>query len=71
MNVKQSTRASLRTFAHAYANKYMCIINYMCGIRRARHFSQKELSEVLTDDIPHIALQEAALTKKILATTVE
>ena len=27
-------------------------------------------NEVLTDVTPHIALQEAALTKKILATTV-
>ena len=27
-------------------------------------------SEALTDATPHIALQEAALTKKILATTV-
>ena len=27
-------------------------------------------SQVLTDGIPHVALQEPALTKKILATTV-
>ena len=39
----------------------------MCGIRGACHFSQNgwELSEVLTDATSYIALQEAALTKKI------
>ena len=42
-----------------------------CGIRRVCHFSQngRELSEVLTDATPYIALQETVLTKKILATT--
>ena len=45
----------------------------MCGIRRACYFSQngQEFTEVLTDATPYIALlEEAALTKKMLATTV-
>ena len=32
--------------------------------------AENSLTEVLTDATPYIALQEAALTKKILATTV-
>ena len=43
----------------------------MRGIRRCVIASKMaEKSQLLTDTTPHIALQEAALNKKILATTV-
>ena len=52
--------------ACTYANEHVCIFNYIARVALEGRATLAKMA----DATPHIDLQEAALTKKILAKTV-
>ena len=52
--------------ACTYANEHVCILNYIARVALEGHTTLAKVA----DATPHIYLQEAALTKKILAKTI-